>query len=249
MMRPDLRSCSILLTLLCLSAEPVAAQARPLANRSVQPLPPQDVVSVESAARVAQGIVAGLGTIPGPVTGQLANFGDLATAGALGDAAEALNETMANFEPDYSPNGMPRIPVSCGLIDLEWTLDPNASCSSCFGEATGQINAVRVDFERLRAIGQRTKTFVDAALAFGDSYSTVAGNGSLGWPQSRPEVLASWEQFKRRYDTSYRSQLAKLDTGLRALDACEATYFDNLDWYNRQGFIFFAFMEARYELE
>jgi hypothetical protein len=248
-MRFDMRVCTIVFTLIWLSAAPVLAQERPAANRSVQPLPPMNAVSVKSAARVAQGIVDGVATLPGPLAGQLANFGDLATAGALGDAVVALNETMADFEPDYSPNGMPRIPVSCGYIDEERTMEANASCTSCFREATNQISAARVDFERMRAVGQRTKVFVDAALAFGDSYSTVAGNGSLGWPQSRPEVLASWDDFKLRYDTSYQSQLAKLDAGLRALDACEAAFFDNHDWYNREGFIFFAFMEARYELE
>lgn len=253
-MRPDMLSFAVVLTMFYGSAVSVTAQ---VLDRTVQPLVTPPGLGAQDAARLAEGLLKAYGPVAEPILGTfaghlgstLANFGDNTKVGALTDAATALNEVMAGFTPNYSPNGMPRIPVSCGYVDDEWALDPNASCASCFSQAIRTIDATREDFERLRAVGSRTKTYVDAALAFGDSFSTVAGNGSLGWTKSRPEVEASWVAFKQRYDTSYRSLLTKLDIGLRALDTCEANYFDNHDWYNRQGFMFFAFMEARYELE
>jgi len=245
-MRPNLLPFAVLFVMLYGGTGSVTAQGT---DRTVQPLVTPPGLSAQDAARLTEGLLKALGLVGGKIGGTLANFGDNTKVGALSDAATALNDVMAGFTPNYSPSGMPRIPVSCGYIDGVWALDPNASCTSCFGQAIRTIDATRADFERLRAVGSRTKTYVDAALAFGDSFSTVAGNGSLGWTTSRPEVEASWVTFKQRYDTSYQTLLAKLDTGLRALDTCEATFFGNHDWYDRQGFIFFAFMEARYELE
>lgn len=237
---------TLILTLI-VAAETGTAQT---ANRTVQPLVPQHGgASLEAAATLVEGIMKATGTMAPGMSGVMTGVGTgLDKGGALLNSVQALNETMENFEPDYSPNGMPRIPLSCAFVAEGEAPSAGEACNQCYADATGQISDVRVDFERLRAVGGRTKAMVDAALAFGDSLAPLAGNGSIGWTQSRPEVVASYEGFKVKYAASYKRLLDRLDKGLRALDTCEREHFDNPDWYSRNGFIFFAFMEGRYEL-
>lgn len=227
-----------LMLVLIVGAETGTAQT---ANRTVQPLVPEHRPSLSEAVALANRVVEATGL-------ELPGMSEFSAAATLFETVQALNETMEGFEPDYSPNGMPRIPLSCSFVAEGEEPSAGEACNQCYADATGQISDVRVDFERLMAVGARTKAWVDAMLAFGDSFSTLESNGSIGWTKSRPDVVASYEGFKVKYAASYKRLLDRLDKGLRALDTCEREHFDNPDWYSRNGFIFFAFMEGRYEL-
>lgn len=159
-------------------------------------------------------------------------------AGELNQADEELSNDDAAWRPDFNPPGMPEIPISCA---------ENAECQSCYARAQHELNFLRVQFERLRAIYGGTKKMSDKAIAFGDAVSGIHGMMGLAWMSARKDIQNSVEHLGKTYDKKYTDLLAALERQLKAMAVCEAEHFDTPDWYNRFGFIYYQFMAARYK--
>jgi len=154
----------------------------------------------------------------------------------FGESFTPLDPDDARFDPDYSPPGMPEVPISC----------ESAECEQCYAKAQHNVNFVRVQFEKLRAIYDATHTYAKNAMAFGDDVSSIHGVMGLAWQTQKKGIQDSLNHFDQTYDSKYRDLLGSLERSLKAIGECEATHFDTPDWYNRFGFIYYQFMEARY---
>lgn len=152
------------------------------------------------------------------------------------DAYELLTGSDREREPDVSPAGMPRVPSHCAASD---------ECGACYEQAQRKLNRVRLTFERLRGIGMETKEMKDDALAVGQSIASLPGMG-LGWYGARRDIMQGWHDFTAIYEGKYRELLGSLHGSLEEIAACEAAYFDEANWFDRFGFIYYQFMEDRY---
>ena len=155
----------------------------------------------------------------------------------FGEAFPILHPDDARFQPDYSPPGTPELPISCGERD---------DCMKCYERAQRELNFVRVQFERLRAIYESTKKMAETAIAFGDSVSGLHGAMGLTWAPERMGIQKSLDQLGQTYDRKYQDLLGSLKKALDEVSKCEAEHFDTPDWYNRFGFMYYEFMAARY---
>jgi len=154
----------------------------------------------------------------------------------LSEGYELLTDGDRRREPDYSPAGMPRVPSHCAESE---------ACGVCYEQAQGELKRVRRTLEELRAIGVETKEMKDDAIAVGTSLSSIQGAG-LGWYGARRDIMAGWQRFVRAYEDKYSQLLGSLEAALRQIEQCEKDHFDEPDWYERFGFIYFQFMEASY---
>ncbi|MBA3948813.1 MAG: hypothetical protein H0X44_02580 [Acidobacteria bacterium] len=152
------------------------------------------------------------------------------------EAFEHLNEGDGQYDPDYTPEGMPEVPISCTTEE----------CQQCYERAIGRLNFTRVTFEQLRAIYQSTTNMADKAMSFGDSASGVHALSGLSWQYSKRGIETELATLGRSYDEKYTGLLGTLRSSLDEMAACEREHFDNPDWYNRFGFIYYTFMEDRY---
>ncbi|MDQ3169592.1 MAG: hypothetical protein M3Q55_05595 [Acidobacteriota bacterium] len=152
------------------------------------------------------------------------------------EAFEHLNEDDGQYDPDYRPEGMPEVPISCG----------SEECQQCYEQAIARLNFTRVTFEQLRAIYQSTTNMADKAMSFGDSASGVHALSGLSWQYSKRGIEAELAKLGRTYDEKYRGLLGTLRSSLEDMAVCERDHFKNPDWYNRFGFIYYTFMEDRY---
>ena len=114
-------------------------------------------------------------------------------------------------------------------------------------EAIRKLDFNRRIFERLRAIGSSTITMTKKAIAFGDSSSGIHAVVGLEWSTAvKPKIEQSQREFKSAYSAKYRELMHSLEANLRDLGRCEERYFNNRDWYARQGYMLYSFMEHRY---
>ncbi len=215
------------------------------------------------AGRIANVLanVASVGQAVNEVT-ERAGSGAIETLLEMRDSAAAGAEELANlralsnlnaadqaFEPNYSPDGMPRVPISCGnMARTPGSLTEFApDCRSCYEDATKDVDFARRILERLRAIGSSTSTMTNKAIAFGDSVSGIHGYSGLYWQtQVKPGIEKAHREMRGAYTEKYTALLTTLRKGLDKVAACEAKHFQNPDWFNRFGFMFYAFMEHRY---
>lgn len=204
---------------------------------------------------VALLLVAGPSLLPPPTAPQVAIgllelYQIYRTVGEqINDVAGKVDEGLSAFEflkgsdrerePDVSPAGMPRVPSHCAGSD---------ECGACYEQAQRKLNRVRLTFERLRGIGMETKEMKDDALAVGQSISSMPGMG-LGWYGARRDIMEGWHQFTAIYEGKYRELLESLRGSLEEIAACEAEHFDEENWFDRFGFIYYQFMEDRYHPE
>ena len=147
-----------------------------------------------------------------------------------------LSETDENWEPDYTPDGSPEVPISC----------ETDACAACYERSINQLNFVRRQFERLRAIYGGAKDFADKSIAFGDTVSGIHGASGLAWQAQKTGIIREVEKLGRTYDSKHEELSAALRRALNDIGACEAEHFSTPDWYNRFGFIYYTFMEDRY---
>jgi hypothetical protein len=131
---------------------------------------------------------------------------------------------------------MPEVPISCGT----------EACQQCYESAVRRLNFTRVTFEQLRAIYQSTNDMATKAMSFGDSASGVHALSGLSWQYSKKGIQSELEKLGRTYDDKYRGLLNTLRESLNEMAVCERDHFNNPDWYNRFGFIYYSFMEDRY---
>jgi hypothetical protein len=153
----------------------------------------------------------------------------------------AFTPSDAGLVPDFNPDGSPTLPVGCLLND------DAAACARCYQSAQGHLNGSRMLLERLRAIYEGTKRYVDASVSFGDNVSGIHAVQGLAWQSERRSIMAEFEKFERTHEDKRQGMMRGLRAALDEIATCEAQYFNNPDWFNRYGFIYYQFMEARYK--
>ncbi|MGE3274159.1 MAG: hypothetical protein AB7O67_03535 [Vicinamibacterales bacterium] len=175
-------------------------------------------------------------------------FEAINTAAGLGraarefwEASDAFSNEDAGYTPDLNPDGMPDLPVGCAMTDNA------AGCAACYQQAQGKLQGMMLLLERLRAIGESTRRYTTAALAFGDNVSGIHGVSGLAWQSQRGGIVQQLAGFERTYESKRQDMMGSLRRALDDVAACEAEYFDNPDWFNRYGFIYYQFMDARYK--
>lgn len=156
------------------------------------------------------------------------------------DAFKPLNDQDKQADPNYNPPGMPQVPTSCDESKID-------GCKDCYKDAYDRLYKLRINFEKLRALKISTEDFTKASLSFGDSVSGVHGVAGLGWQAERRKIEASYKNFEKAYRNKHQELVDKLKLVLQDIDKCEAKYYDEKDWYNRFGYMYFSFMEDRYK--
>jgi len=181
---------------------------------------------------VLQGVVKPAGSIPD--TGKI-----LEQVQKAANLSKTLDPTDKDAQHDYSPSGMPTIPIECENME-------SSDCAACYKDAYKKLNKLRYNFEQLRAVYVETDEFTKASVAFGDSIAGSVGVGGLEWVDQRREIQNSFKQFKKAYKRKYNELLGRLEETLQEIAKCENQYFGNKDWYSRYGFMFFTFMASHY---
>lgn len=144
-----------------------------------------------------------------------------------------------DFDPDYEPPGAPTIPVHCEVSG-------GNACRACYQGAYDKLKFVRHYLEVLRGIYGNTKRMTEHAIAFGDSMAGLHGGFGIAWTPQRVGIQKAFEDMGETYDEKYEAYMKVLLEGLQELGACEKQYFDEDDWYNRFGFMYYTYMQDRY---
>jgi hypothetical protein len=153
------------------------------------------------------------------------------------EAYRALSERDRPYDPSVRPDGAPDLPVSCAT----------EQCGECYRAAQDELNRVMFRFEKLRTLFTRTKTYVDKAISFGTSASSIHAVQGLAWQKAKKEIEASMERMNTAYDAKKPELMAALRSALDAIADCEAEHYNNPDWYNRFGFIYYQFIDQKYK--
>ena len=156
-------------------------------------------------------------------------------ASDLFDAYKALSDKDSEYDPNYNPPGAPQVPSDC----------PEGG-QACFAAAYEKLNRTRANLERLRAVRGVTEDFYKASVSFGDDVSGVHGVAGLAWQAERRKIEQSFKGFQTAYKNKYRELMENLQQALFEVSACEASVYDEPDWFNRYGFMYYQFMESRY---
>ncbi len=151
------------------------------------------------------------------------------------DAYKALSDADKGYDPNYNPPGSPQVPSDC----------PDGG-QPCFASAYEKLNRCRANLERLRAVRGVTEDFFKASLSFGDDVSGIHGVAGLAWQAERRKIEQSFKGFKTAYESKYRELMGKLQEALLDVSACEKSVYNESDWFNRYGFMYYQFMESRY---
>ena len=61
------------------------------------------------------------------------------------------------------------------------------------------------------------------------------------------EILETFKTVQEKYDDKYEELMEKLKAALEAIARCEETVYEEKDWYQRYGFVYYEFMAARYQ--
>lgn len=155
----------------------------------------------------------------------------------LKEAYEALGNDR-DVDPNFRPPGAPDVPVSC---------DGRGECADCYEKAQGEMNDVMVRFEKLRAIYGKNSRYISKALAFGDSTSGIHGVAGLAWQNQRKVIEAQQTRLNEAYDNKRPELMDALRESLESIAQCEEEYFQNPDWYNRFAFMYYQFIEDKYQ--
>lgn len=154
----------------------------------------------------------------------------------LWDKAKPLTEDDEAYDPQEPPGG-PKLPSTC---------KDNDECAECFEKPYGDLQSVRVRFEKLRILYQSTKKELGDAIAFGDAASNVHGISAMAWIREKEKIRVSEKRFEEAYDDKYEELLGVLEEALKGIAACEESVFGEEAWYDRFGFIYHQFMADRY---
>jgi len=139
---------------------------------------------------------------------------------------------------DLGDAGAPSVPTSCA--DTE-------ACGECFTSAQRRLDGMRINLERLRCVYTAAADFTRASIAFGDTTSGIHVVMGLAWQNERRGIEEAFAHLKQSYDVKYNQMLPNLRGALEAIGQCEQRFFNNGDWYNRFGFIYYTFMADRYK--
>ena len=130
--------------------------------------------------------------------------------------------------------GAPSVPSFCETDD----------CSNCFGNARAELMDNTYTLEQLKTIYDCNKNYTDVAIAFGNSWSSLAGGHGMAWSFERIKIEKSIEKLKKSYDKKYRQLMARRQEILMDLNRCEEQH-GIPDWYDRFGHIIYKF-DAQY---
>lgn len=156
---------------------------------------------------------------------------------------KALDKLMKQYSSLESclgsgpPPGRPRIPSFC--------VDEENACADCFVDARAKFNRMRYNLEKLQTIYNCSKSYIDAAVAFGDNASGYHGVIGLVWQNERRKIMKSVDDLNRAYDEKRVEMLQSFHESLMALNDCEQEH-GMADWYDRFGVMFYNFVEMRY---
>jgi hypothetical protein len=173
--------------------------------------------------------------------------------------AVALTKLDASIQENYNPPGAPLMPSHCAETPPEEVIvvpglpgreKPSRywdeeGCKKCYDRVVDKLNLARRRLERLRAMGEVNKATYDFAIAAGESMASLPGSG-LGWTLARKQIVEGEEVFNQAYDKKYDELLKNLEEALRDVNNCEQKFFNEKDWYERFGFIYYTFMADRY---
>lgn len=152
------------------------------------------------------------------------------------DAFKELNQQDRLFDPSARPDGTPELPVSCS----------SGACMACYEEAHGKLRRTLFTLGRLQSIYNRTKTFVDKAVAFGDSASGIHAVTGLAWQKEKSSIQGTMTDMNKAFDNKKPELMAPFKTALEMIAECERQHFNNPDWYARYGFIYYSFIDQKY---
>lgn len=166
------------------------------------------------------------------------NFGITAATSfiELRNAFRALNASDERFDPSARPPGTPDLPVSCA----------SGACMACYEEAHDKLRRSLFTLGMLQTIYLRTKTFTDKAVAFGDSSSGIHAVSGLAWQNEKRKILEAMDGMNAAYDRKKPELMAPFKAALEAIAQCEQTHFNNPDWFQRFGFIYYSFIDQKY---
>ena len=156
------------------------------------------------------------------------------------DAFRDLTPGDSQYDPDYSPPGAPDVPSSCAGSD---------GCGECYQKAQNDINFMRFNLEKLRTTCRQAENAADLAMKFGDDVSSVHGALGLAWQSEKLGIIKKVEHLKQTCNQKYEGMMTGTEKAIREMDRCEAQFFNNRDWYDRYGFLYYQFLRARYEPE
>jgi hypothetical protein len=167
-----------------------------------------------------------------------------------------LTDADASCGSGFDPEGMPKMPVHC-VEEAEGDREPPsltlgtdgapASGCECFQQAYRDLRFVRKQLAKLRCIYVTTRDLVEFAEAFGDDVSSFHGAMGLMWQSQKFQIEESMDNLRESYDEQYQNGMNALRKALKTIASCEAEHFDEPDWYNRFGFIYYQFMADRYK--
>jgi len=196
----------------------------------------EDKGNLGAARRQIDRNAAGVATVNSGVSA--ANYGvnTMRSFFEFVDAFKDLNRADRQFDPSARPEGTPDLPVSCS----------SGSCMACYEEAHGKLRRSLFTLGRLQSIYNRTKTFVDKAVAFGDSASGIHAVTGLTWQAEKSNIQGTMTEMNTAYDKKKPELMAPFKSALEMIADCERQHFNNPDWYNRFGFIYYSFIDQKY---
>jgi hypothetical protein len=162
-------------------------------------------------------------------------------AGDFWNASENFTGDDAGYLPDINPDGLPELPVGCAMSEQ------SEACLQCYAAAQDHLQGVMLLLERLRASYDSTRRYTDAAISFGDNVSGIHAVSGLAWQTQRRGIMRQFEQFEGTYEGKREGMMSSLRRALDEINACEAQYFSNPDWFSRYGFVYYQFMDSRYK--
>jgi hypothetical protein len=128
--------------------------------------------------------------------------------------------------------------------ELDVVADPDGAA-----KAQNDINFMRLNLEKLRSTCRQAQDMADRAIKFGDDVSSIHGAMGLAWQSEKQGILKTVVHLKDTCKTKYEGMMTGTEKAVREMDTCEAEFFNNRDWYDRYGFLYYQFLRARYEPE
>jgi hypothetical protein len=189
-----------------------------------------DALDAETAEFLGGLVGDGTGSAAGTAASRGAEAADAASA--LSDMDRALDEARSRVETDSPP-----IPLSC---------EGNATCMECYRGALEQLARQRILLARLHAVYVSTHRFAETARTVGDGIAGLHPAGGVGWHYQKLRVSRSLDAFDQAYDAKFDAMMNVLREVLMDISRCEEEHFNNRDWFQRFGFMYYDFLDARY---
>lgn len=77
----------------------------------------------------------------------------------------------------------------------------NSACADCFAPARAAFNRSRYNLKKLQTIYNCSKSYINAAVSFGDNVSGYHGVVGLIWQSERRQIMKSVNNLENAYDS------------------------------------------------